>query len=233
MIIKCNYCGKPVDVRTLSCGDEKCNAALAEDQRKRHANDEESAQLSHPETVTDELLVIGLAGDAGSGKDEVARYLERRHGFVRLAFADALKTVCKTYLGWDGRKDYRGRRLLQEVGMSARHYDSEHWLKIVQEQMALLMRSPECRRFVVSDCRFLDELQWVWEMRGIDGSQRVGHLWQIDRPASPGSALAGELGEHVSENEWHRWRYWSAVIANDASLDVLRTKIDVELAILK
>ena len=177
--------------------------------------------------MTDDLLVVGLAGASGSGKDEVARRLVLKHGFVRLAFADALKTVCKTYLGWDERKDDRGRRLLQEVGMAVRRYDPDHWLRIVQEQMVLLMRSPSCRRFVVSDCRFLNELKWVWGLRGISGEQRCGHLWLIERP---GDGLDGELAAHVSENEWRSWRYWSAVIKNDAGLDALRAKADMELA---
>jgi dephospho-CoA kinase len=36
-------------------------------------------------------MIIGLAGQKGSGKDTVAAYLVKRHGFERRAFADSLK----------------------------------------------------------------------------------------------------------------------------------------------
>jgi hypothetical protein len=42
-----------------------------------------------------ETCIIGLAGRAGSGKDTVANILVRDHGFIKIAFADALKRVCR------------------------------------------------------------------------------------------------------------------------------------------
>jgi hypothetical protein len=36
------------------------------------------------------MIVLGLAGSAGSGKDTVADYLARRYGFVKFSFSDAL-----------------------------------------------------------------------------------------------------------------------------------------------
>lgn len=44
------------------------------------------------------MIVIGLAGPAGCGKDTVANYLVERHGFVRFAFSDALyREVAEAY----------------------------------------------------------------------------------------------------------------------------------------
>lgn len=40
-------------------------------------------------------MIIGLCGKAGSGKDTVADILVRDLGFVKIAFADPLKRVCK------------------------------------------------------------------------------------------------------------------------------------------
>ena len=37
------------------------------------------------------MFILGLAGQAGVGKDTVANYLERRYGFVKFAFAAALR----------------------------------------------------------------------------------------------------------------------------------------------
>lgn len=41
------------------------------------------------------MLIIGVCGKAGSGKDTIADILVRDHGFVKVAFADPLKRICK------------------------------------------------------------------------------------------------------------------------------------------
>jgi len=40
-------------------------------------------------------MIIGLCGQAGSGKDTVADFLVRDHSFVKVALADPLKRICK------------------------------------------------------------------------------------------------------------------------------------------
>lgn len=41
------------------------------------------------------MNIIGITGYAGSGKDTVANILCKEHGFVKVAFADPLKRICK------------------------------------------------------------------------------------------------------------------------------------------
>lgn len=40
-------------------------------------------------------MILGLCGLAGAGKDTVADFLVKDHGFVKVAFADPLKRICK------------------------------------------------------------------------------------------------------------------------------------------
>lgn len=40
-------------------------------------------------------MIIGLCGQAGVGKDTVADFLVKNHGFVKVALADPLKRICK------------------------------------------------------------------------------------------------------------------------------------------
>lgn len=40
-------------------------------------------------------MIVGLAGLAGSGKDTVADFLVKNHGFTKVAFADPLKRICR------------------------------------------------------------------------------------------------------------------------------------------
>ena len=45
-------------------------------------------------------LIIGLSGKAGTGKDAVAKILVKEYNFVRVAFADPLKRICKEIFGF-------------------------------------------------------------------------------------------------------------------------------------
>jgi hypothetical protein len=52
-------------------------------------------------TLTKPIKVIGICGFIGSGKDSVANYLIREHGFVRDSFARTLKDALSVIFGWD------------------------------------------------------------------------------------------------------------------------------------
>lgn len=45
------------------------------------------------------MEIVGLGGEAGSGKDTVAEYLEKDYGFHTVAFADNLKKLCMEVFG--------------------------------------------------------------------------------------------------------------------------------------
>ena len=42
-------------------------------------------------------MIVGLCGQAGSGKSTAAQFLVRDHGFVEVALADVLKRACKEF----------------------------------------------------------------------------------------------------------------------------------------
>ena len=70
---------------------------------------------------------IGLIGLAGSGKDTAAEALGE-FGYWKAAFANHLKQLAYEF-GWDGKKDERGRALLQDLGMAARKYNPDFWIE--------------------------------------------------------------------------------------------------------
>ncbi len=41
------------------------------------------------------MKIIGISGNSGSGKDVFADYLVSQYGFVKIAFADPMKRICK------------------------------------------------------------------------------------------------------------------------------------------
>jgi hypothetical protein len=115
---------------------------------------------------------IGLIGLAGSGKDTAAMALTAL-GWRRAAFADRLKSLAFT-IGWDGHKDERGRRLLQDLGMAARKYNADFW---IMEANCVINSSGENFASIPrvwTDVRFENEAQFV--------RSRGGMIIRIKRP---------------------------------------------------
>lgn len=128
-------------------------------------------------------MLIGMIGFAGAGKDTAAEALLGR-GFERRAFADALKAVALA-MGWDGVKDERGRRFLQDLGLACREHIHERvWLDAA-------LRDIEGRDVVITDVRFLNEAEAVREAGGI--------LVRVVRPG------VGPANDHVSELQLLEW----------------------------
>jgi hypothetical protein len=94
-------------------------------------------------------MKIAFAGPGLCGKSTAAEYLEREYGGARLSFAAALKQNAYEY-GWDGKKDDRGRKFLQELGRVVREYNPEYWV----EQAALPMHT----NIYLDDLRFENEV---------------------------------------------------------------------------
>lgn len=143
---------------------------------------------------------IGLIGFAGAGKDTAALALMDR-GWKRIAFADALKGRA-IYLGWDGRKDDRGRRLLQDVGMAMRAYDPNHWIAHARAAM----RGRAC---VFTDVRFQNEADFIRGEGGI-----------IVRVVREGLAV----GDHESEAGQLAIRSDQSIV-NDGSIERLHAQL--------
>lgn len=149
--------------------------------------------------------LIGLVGYAQSGKDEVAKCLVADHGFRRVAFADPLKAVA-TSVGWSGNKDKEGRKFLQNLGVAVReHVDPDAWLS-----RALRDIDKSNDPVVVTDCRFLNEIDAI--------RNRGGIIVRVNRPG------IGPANDHVSEREWAT-TLPDGVIDNDGTIEELREKV--------
>ena len=148
------------------------------------------------------MILIGLTGHAGSGKDTVRAFMEQE-GFVGLAFADGIRGMLRELLTSAGIDDaYIDERALKEaiipeVGVSYRHMAQslgtewgrnlrrDFWLRITAAFVVDQMNAGETH-FVISDVRFANEAEWV--------RSKGGQIWRIHRegPAS--------VRPHVSES---------------------------------
>lgn len=129
--------------------------------------------------------IIGLAGVKQSGKDTVAKTLVDEYGFVRLAFADAIRQAAYELdpildvsdygdhldrlqdvvdsIGWDRAKNEwpEIRRILQVLGTeSIRALQDDFWISVVTRQI-----QPD-KNYVITDVRYPNEIDAILELGG-------------------------------------------------------------------
>jgi hypothetical protein len=182
------------------------------------------------------MILIGLGGQMGAGKDTAAGVLCREFGFVRLGFADALKAelralyprtlraVARLVYGvteWSSHtaadavvaqlladKPAVVRALLQEHGTEVRRTeDPGYWLTRLDTALG---RLPMLARVVVPDVRFPDEAAWLRE-RGA-WLARVSRHEALDPDAHPSESSGDAIP-------------WDAVWLNDGTLGALEASV--------
>lgn len=161
------------------------------------------------------MILIGTAGPAGSGKDTVADYLVKCHGFEKMAFAGPLKAMLAV-VGLPEPEDramkeqlipgfeFTWRKAAQELGTSwGRGLEETIWLKL-----AKLHLDRRCQqgagRIVFTDLRFENEAAMLRDL----GAQ-VWHIIgrQADLGASAGHVSEKKLdffdGDRIINNDGH------------------------------
>lgn len=196
------------------------------------------------------MIIVGITGRAGSGKDTVADRLVAKHRFTKMSFAAPLKAVLlkmdpvlgmdpmhpghtislsgalEAHGGEDGVKrlfpEYR--RLLQKLGTEGiRSIDQEFWIKAAAQ---MIMGQPNDARLVFTDCRFPNEAEAI-SRAGMVGNVLplpgpTTELWQVERRVARG----GEVIEaHASEAHVGNMDE-DFVIHNNGSLDALYSNVD-------
>lgn len=187
-------------------------------------------------------MIIGITGAIGSGKDTIADYLVRNHGFKRLAFASKVKDVAHVVFGWDREllegltresREWREivdpywgispRTALQRIGteMFRAHIHPDTWVKSV---MRIIDSDPD-GRYVITDCRFENEIGSVRD--------RGGLLFAVSRGSEPAWAAAARRGDPcmdgIHPTDWNVYRLQSLAdvcVANNGSLEDLYAHIE-------
>ena len=179
------------------------------------------------------LLLIGLTGQAGSGKDTAAEHLVKQHQFARWAFAEPLRTMLEALLVECGL-DYAHlfepqlkeqpipglghsyRQLAQTLGTEWGRVQlaDDFWLRCAGLCTGLSSPNPAEQqpihdRIVFSDVRFPNEAAWLRERGGV--------IVRIERPSvTPVRAHVSE--QHAIEPDHVVW--------NSGGLDALQQQLD-------
>jgi len=143
------------------------------------------------------MKVILISGKAQHGKTSTAIILEKNmllagKTVVRISFADYVKYICSKYYGWDGRKDEKGRHMLQYVGTDIfRARDEDFWVDNVIRFARVVTQDYDF--MLIDDWRFPNEYA-RWIENGITDICRV----RIYRPEYD-NGLTPEQNSHPSE----------------------------------
>ena len=111
-------------------------------------------------------IIVEVGGSAQHGKDTFASLVkqyaeENGKRCVITHYADYLKFVAKQFWGWDGKKDEKGRTLLQQVGTEKiRFFDENFWVESVERILPFL----DADIVLIADCRFVNEVEYFRKM---------------------------------------------------------------------
>jgi hypothetical protein len=148
------------------------------------------------------MILIGLCGLAGAGKNAVAEHLVVHHGFDVMAFAEPLYEALSILfdipveeledrsrkehpIDWLGRSP---RELLQELGtgFGRERVHQDVWVLVAERRLEALRKLNGAQRVVFTDTRFANEADWLLRHGGV--------LWEIYGRHAPG------VRPHVSEH---------------------------------
>jgi len=183
------------------------------------------------------MTIVSVSGLIGSGKNAVAEYLVKEHGFVQASFAGTLKDAVSSIFGWDrimlegSTKEARDERekvdgwwadrfeiphltprwVLQHFGTNVcrNHFHNDIWLASLENT---LRKNPSAN-VVVSDSRFINELNMLRRVGGILVRVDRGakpDWWEVAQAAhsDPVSLLAMQQSSiHQSEWDWAGYEF--------------------------
>ena len=137
-------------------------------------------------------MIVGLSGPAGCGKtthaDALMDYAERHLGYnsLRLPFAGPLKRIAMS-MGWNGKKDEKGRRLLQILGTECGRecIGPNVWVDLWHQEA---IKKGVCTLVVADDVRFDNEVEAV---RALGGT--------VVKLQGEGYDMGQEANQHASE----------------------------------
>jgi len=175
--------------------------------------------------------VIGMIGQAGSGKDSVADYVVKNYGFTKLAFADPLKQAVQVMFNIDdkhmfdrdlreevleGWEPWSTRKLLQFVGteLMRTQVDESIWVKNA------VSRIKKLGDVIIADVRFPNEVDDV--KARLDGMANTVFI-RVSRPDHLDAQ--GGIQNHASES-FIDGLDADIDIVNDGTFEDLYAKVD-------
>jgi len=177
-------------------------------------------------------ILIGIGHKKRRGKDASANRLVDKHGFVRVSWADSLKTACRNIFFFSEEQLYGNKKevvdprwgrtprwILQQFGTEAcrDNIDKDIWVKSAWLRVQEIWKDDPTRGIVIPDVRFPNEADFVKE--------KGGFLWRVDRDIPD-----DENSDHPSETSLDTYERWDQILNNNNDLTHLYGIVDAALA---
>jgi hypothetical protein len=161
-------------------------------------------------------VILLVAGKAGVGKTTFSKlaqsYLvEKNFMTTILPFANEIKKCAREYFGWDGKKDERGRKLLQQLGTEVgRAYDPDLWVKSFVSSINRGVLHPDFA--LADDWRFTNEYDYLSKLPEYD-------VRKILVTSTVRGGLNGDANNHASEHSLPKdLVYYDFIVTNDLTI---------------
>lgn len=161
-------------------------------------------------------ICILISGRISSGKSTLAglmssKLVEMGHVSSVFSFALPLKQIASRLFGWDGIKDKKGRKFLQNLGNTVRGYDENFWVN------ALFDWGIEQSKFFPFDFILIDDWRYPNEANVV--TNKAGYSVIKVRV----SRNSEELDDDVSENSLPEINdnYYDFTVYNSGPMDSL------------
>jgi hypothetical protein len=186
--------------------------------------------------------VIGILGKKQHGKDTIANYMVEKYGYIRVAFADAIKDMLKCSFRFSEEQlngnlketidefwQIKPRQVLQFVGTELfrdkmgellPHVETNFWVFIIKKKIHDTLKVNPSAKFVISDCRFENEVNFIKEMGG--------QVIRVVRPTVENNTESNHSSEKYIDDLPFDFK-----IVNNASLDKLHSNVDIIISSLK
>lgn len=174
-----------------------------------------------------------ISGHAGTGKNTVADLIAKYCRSSNFSFADKVKSTATFSFGWDGKKDDRGRELLQTIGALGRKYHVDTWVRQthrkIQDDLSHVCTDPNIV-ITISDWRYPTEFEYL-------NNTKVYDIVKVRVEAPQLELLKGtEMYNHESEislpSGYEFPEYYNYVLSNiytKENLEVLvKTMLEME-----
>lgn len=199
------------------------------------------------------MVILGICGFQGSGKDTFANHLVSNYNFIKFSFAGATKDVLGVLFEWDrallegdtiesrkfretediwwseklGIPNLTPRKTLQLVGtdLFRKHFNPEIWVKVVEKKILTQLEADPNSNIIISDCRFPNEIQMLRNLgTRIISIQRNLPPW-FDKYKS-GLDCEEALELHESEISWIREDFDHIITNNYETKELFELEIN-------
>ncbi len=168
------------------------------------------------------MRIFVVAGKAGSGKGEVAKFINEYYIYkldncVVTQYSKYLKNFAVELTDWDGVSANKPREFLQSFGSKIRAYDQEYFTKRMIEDINIY-ELDGINDVIISDARMPEEIESLRE-----NFDEVYAIY-VENQFAP-SKLTVKEQAHITETALDGYPDFDYTLANDGNLDNLKDKV--------